>query len=87
MSGFKLGKDALIFSVLTLITVLTWIGFEVYRTATKTTIPEVTQRQMAPLEPKIKKEILNQIRENLWFTEEEVNFTSVQVSTQSAEVE
>jgi len=87
MNGFKLGKDALIFSVLTLITVLTWIGFEVYRTATKTTIPEVTQRQMAPLEPKIKKETINQLRENLWFAEEELNFAGAQVSTKSAEIE
>jgi hypothetical protein len=87
MNGFKLGKDALIFSVLTLITVLTWIGFEVYRTATKTTIPEVTQRQMAPLEPKIKKETINQLRENLWFAEEELSFAGAQVSTKSAEIE
>ncbi|MGB9707671.1 MAG: hypothetical protein ACPL1D_02885 [Microgenomates group bacterium] len=87
MNSFKLGKDALIFSVITLITVLTWIGFEIYFVATKTTIPKVTQEQMAPLNPKIKKETIEQLKANLWFSEEELNTFNFPVSTQSAQKE
>jgi len=73
MNEFKLGKDALILSVTTLITVLCWIAFEVYRTATTTTIPKVTQQQMAPLDPRIKRETIEKIKENIWLSEEEIN--------------
>ena len=61
---------------MTLLTVLTWIGFEIYRTATKTTIPRVTQEQMKPLDPKIKKEVIEKLRKNLWFSEEELLIVS-----------
>jgi len=85
MSGFKFSKDALIFSIMTLITVLSWVGFEVYRAATRTTIPKITQEQMAPLDPKIKKEIIEQLQADLWFSEEELNISNVPVSTESAQ--
>lgn len=84
MKGFKLGKDALIVSILTLLTVLSWIGFEVYRIATQSTIPEVTQEQMVSLNPKIKKEVVDDLKNNLWFEEEELNLNSSIVSTESA---
>ena len=79
MNEFKLGKNALIISIMTLITVLTWIAFEVYRMATKTTIPKVTQEQMAPLNPQIKKETIEKIKQNIWLSPEELegfNFVS-----------
>lgn len=84
MSGFKLGKDALIFSIMTLITVLTWISVEVYLTATKSTIPKVTQEQMIPLNPVIKKEAIEKIKTDFWFSEEELGSFQVVTSTESA---
>lgn len=75
----KLGKEALIIAIMTLITILTWIGLEVYRTVVKTTIPEVTQEQMAPLNPKIKTETIDSLKANLSFSEAELN-----VATQTA---
>lgn len=83
MKEFKLGKDALILSMLTLITILTWVGFEVYRVATRTTIPKVTQEQLIPLEPKVKKEAIEGLKTNLWFSEEELDIASAVVSTES----
>jgi hypothetical protein len=80
MNELKLGKNALILSIMTLITVLVWIAFEVYRTATKTTIPKVTQEQMAPLNPQIKKEVIEKIKENIWFSAEEVESFNFSVS-------
>lgn len=55
-------KDALIVSIFTLITVLTWIVFDVYHAAVTSTITEVQERLMAPLDPKIDEETLVQIR-------------------------
>jgi hypothetical protein len=80
MNELKLGKNSLILSIMTLITVLVWIAFEVYRTATKTTIPKVTQEQMAPLNPQIKKEVIEKIKENIWFSAEEVESFNFSVS-------
>lgn len=84
MKEVKLGKDALVLSIMTLITVLTWIGLEVYQTATRTTIPKVTQEQLTPLDPRVKKETLEELKANFWFSEEELNIASVPASTESA---
>jgi hypothetical protein len=83
MNEFKLGKDALILSIMTLITVLTWIIFEVYRTATKTTIPKVTQEQMAPLNSQIKKEIIEKLKENIWLSPEEAQSFSSSITSEA----
>lgn len=86
MKKIKLGKNALVWSIMTLITVLTWIGFEVYWAATKTTIPQVTQEQLASLSPRISQETIEKLKDNLVFSEEEFNlidFSSF-TSTESA---
>lgn len=81
MNGLKLGKNALMTSILTLITVLTWIGLEVYETATKTTIPKVTQEQMLPLNPVLKTDIIEALKNNLSFSVEELNIINVSSSS------
>jgi len=86
MNEFKLGKNALVLSIMTLITVLVWITFEVYRTVTKTTIPKVTQEQMAPLNPKIKKEVIEKIKENIWLSPEEAESFNFSVSGEGIQV-
>lgn len=87
MNGFRLGKNALIFSIMTLITVLTWIGVEVYLATTKTTIPEVTQEQMKPLTPQIKKQVIEELKERLWFSEEEMNSVNPPAASRAAILE
>lgn len=84
MREFKLGRDALILSILTLITVITWIGYEVYYAATKTTIPKVTQEQLTPLNPKLKKEVMEDLKSNLWYGAGDLTLASSPVSTESA---
>jgi len=87
MNDFRTSKNVLFFSIMTLVTVITWIGFEVYRTATKTTIPQVTQEQMASLEPKIRKEIINSLQNNIWISQEEelLPISNFQMSTESGQ--
>jgi hypothetical protein len=86
-SKFKLGKDALILAVMTLITVLTWVGFEVYLAAKKTTITKATQEQMKPLDPKINRKTIDSLKENLSFSLEELNFEASQPTTESGILE
>lgn len=86
-SKFKLGKDALILAILTLITVLTWVGFDVYQAAKKTTITKATQEQMRSLDPKINRKTIDSLKENLSFSQEELNFEASQPTTESGILE
>jgi hypothetical protein len=95
MKKVKFGKDILFLTIFTLITVLTWVGLAVWSTATKTTINEVTQQQMAPLNPVIDKNIIESLKKTSYFSEEEMNFNnqsaitteSSQTTTESAILE
>ena len=73
MKKIKLGKDILTLAIFTLITALTWVGFAVWSAATKTTINKITQEQMAPLNPQIKREVFESLKKNSSFSEEEMN--------------
>lgn len=75
MKKRKVNRDTLVLSILTLITVLTWIAFDVYQALTKTTIPEVIQEQMRSLEPKIDKTKIERLKRRLSVTEEEIEKT------------
>jgi len=88
MKKIKLGKDILTLAIFTLITALTWVSFAVWSAATKTTINKITQEQMAPLNPQIKREIFESLKKNFSFSEEEMNLShQTTVSTSSAELE
>jgi len=67
MKKSKLPRDLFIVSLLTLITVFTWIVFDVYRAAKKIEIPEVLQRQIEPINPEINTSILEDLskRDNM----------------------
>lgn len=72
MQKDKLSRDILILSILTVITVFTWIGLEVYRALTKTEIPTVLKRQIEPLNPVIKKDIFEDLKSRSFFSVEEL---------------
>lgn len=73
MKKIKFGKDILFLTIFTLITALTWVGLAVWSTATKTMISEVTQQQMAPLNPVINKDIIESLKKTSYFSEEEMS--------------
>lgn len=68
-----LNQDILILSILTLITVLTWIAFDVLKTWRKTTVPKVLKEQLAPLNPNFDTETLESLKQKLSISEEELN--------------
>lgn len=73
----KLGKDSLITAILTLVTILTWVGVETYRTLTKEEIPKVLKEQMRPLDDQLSAQVFNQLRSRQTFSPEELNVRQV----------
>lgn len=87
MKEFKLGKDALILAIMTLTTAMTWVGLEVYRVSVKTTIPKITQEQMQSLNSSLDVKAIEDLKTNLSFSDEELNSSSLPLSTKSATLE
>lgn len=57
-----MNKEGIVFLVLSLVTTFVWIGFEVHRVYTTTTIPEVLEEQMKPINPELDQEALKILR-------------------------
>lgn len=53
-----MSKQFILVLVLALITVVSWVGFEVYHQNKKTILPKVVQEQIAPLDSSLKVEVL-----------------------------
>jgi len=73
MKKIQLGRDALILSIMTLITVLSWIGFDVYQALTKTEMPRVLKRQLAPLNPRLNRTVIDKLRKRETLSQEELS--------------
>ncbi|MFC1626741.1 hypothetical protein ACFL1P_00890 [Patescibacteria group bacterium] len=52
-------RDILLVSVFTFLTVLSWIFFELVKTAKTTTVKSTVTQVITPLDPKLEKGILN----------------------------
>lgn len=59
----SIDRDLIIVLTSTLITLATWVGFEVYRAYTKVTIPEVLQKHLLPLNPTLNTQVLDQLEQ------------------------
>lgn len=81
---FKLGRKALIFAIMTLVTVLCWVFFETYRSMTKDTIPKITKTQIAPLEPTLKKDLFAKLETRVYLSEQALNVAPPPAATESA---
>lgn len=71
MFGRKLNRDLLNLSIMTLITVLTWLGFDLYRAFQQVEIPQVLERQIQPLNPQLDKEVFANLKERDFISREE----------------
>lgn len=71
MFGRKLNRDLFNLSIMTLITVLTWAGFDVYRAFHQVEIPQVLKRQIEPLSPELDKEVFANLKERDFISREE----------------
>ncbi len=61
MRPSKIPRDLFIISILTLITVLTWIAFDAYRVLQKEDVPKILQKQIEPINPDLDTKILDDL--------------------------
>lgn len=87
MKKLRLNKDALIIAILTLITALAWVGFDVYRSLTKTKTPKVLKEQTAPLNPKLSLATLEKLGGRVSFSKEEVSEVAIEFPKEKTEEE
>ena len=62
----KISRDLLVLSVLTLITILTWLGMDIYRRLIQREIPQVMEKQLLPLDPRIETKIFDYLETRQW---------------------
>jgi len=65
MKKRKFSRDLFIVSILTLVTVLTWIVLDTYRVFNRREIPKVLQEQIEPLDPNLDIKIFDNLSERL----------------------
>ena len=66
-------KNILKLVILTTITVFSWIAFDIHRTLRKSTIPQVLQEQLEPLNPNFDKKTLESLQKRRVITLEELD--------------
>lgn len=65
-------KNILTIAILTLVIVLTWAGFDIYRSVTKSTLPKILEKQTRRLEPEFDMETLDNLKKRGKVGEEEL---------------
>lgn len=59
----KVGRrDAFIISILTFITAIAWIAFDVYHASVESTIPTEVESQLAPITPKFDTSVIEKVK-------------------------
>lgn len=75
-----------VFAVLTTITILTWVAFDAYQRFNRTELKDIPVSALAPINPSLNGEILDNIETKLFFSQEEVaQFTPAPTSTPAEE--
>ena len=59
MNRRRIDKDIVVLLISTLVTVATWVGFEVYRAYTRVQVPEGVESLLAPLTPTLDIQVLD----------------------------
>ena len=61
----EISRDVLIISVLSLLTILAWVGMDVHRKLTKKEVPEILEKQLLPLDPEVDTKIMDVLESRL----------------------
>ena len=74
----KLSVEFLYVAVFTTVTVMLWVGFEVFRSlTTAAVIPQVTKEQLEPLSAEIDLEVLDSLRTRQQITQTQLDLLEV----------
>lgn len=68
----KVAKQLLTIAIASVITVMVWIGFDVYREATRVNIPKIPPEQLAPLAPRIDNKIFETLNKRAMYTRDDL---------------
>lgn len=66
------GQNLVGFMIFTLITVMAWIGFDVYRTLNKKTLPSISEEEVKPFDPVLDTSVAVILKERFSPSEEEL---------------
>lgn len=50
---------------LTLITVLSWLGFQLFKISSESTIPKPTEKQIRPINPELDKSVFEDLKQSI----------------------
>lgn len=62
-------------TVLTTITVMSWIFFDIYRTVKKNVIPKVLTEQLEPVNPNFDQQTIDMLKQRLTYSQQELDNT------------
>lgn len=63
-------SNSLVIGIFTLLAVGSWVAFDVYRGLTKSTVPDVLQEQIRPLDTDLDEEVINNLRNRRQFSDQ-----------------
>lgn len=63
-------SNSLVIGIFTLLAVGSWVTFDVYRGLTKSTVPDVLQEQIRPLDTEFDEEVVNNLRNRRQFSDQ-----------------
>lgn len=87
MTQLKFGKNILFLSIMTLVTVLCWVGFEVYHAYTQPTVPEILKELIKPLDSTINITVVEDIEAKHQPSIEELSVPTTPIPTPTLELE
>ncbi|GEM_PF-1988342 len=67
------GQNWVTFMIFTLITVVIWIGFDVYRTLNKKSLPDISEKEVSPFNPSLDTTIIDLLKDRLSPPDEALN--------------
>lgn len=80
MKNIKAPKIVTI-GILTLITIVFWVGFEIYRTFTQKPEAPVAENIITPLNPTLDQTVLSKIQERMYLDEGQIGQTVITAAT------
>jgi len=61
MKKKRIDRDIVVVLISTLVTLVAWVGFEVYRAYTKVVVPADIEKYLTPLDPQLNTSILDDL--------------------------
>jgi hypothetical protein len=69
----KVRQEVYRVGLISLVSAVIWIGFDLYRAYSQTSVPKVLQQQLRPLNPSINIEQLSQLEKRIRLSESQLN--------------